>query len=88
MITVTFLIAIAVNGLMINPAYLWLIQKLNLGKPFNCVYCLSWWAGIAFALIQAFSGAFSPAQVLVPLAASYLAVALSRWFDNLRIVIK
>ncbi|MGY4540070.1 hypothetical protein ACVW0P_004512 [Mucilaginibacter sp. UYNi724] len=88
MLITASIIAIAVNGLMINPAYQWLINQLNLGKPFNCIYCLSWWAGVVYIYTQAFLGTFSPVQVLIPLVASFIATALSRWFDDLPFKIK
>lgn len=80
MITISILIALAVNGLMLNPAYQWCLNKLRMdAKPWNCLYCLSfhigWIAGITAYGI--------PGLVLVPLAATFIAVAFSRWFDSL-----
>lgn len=86
---VAIMIALAVNGLMINPAYLWLIQKVNLNfKPFNCVYCLSFWLAVIYIAIQAITGAFAIQLVFVPLATSFLAVVIERWVDNLPMIIK
>ncbi len=78
MLTISILIALAVNGLIMNPGYQWLINRLNLDfKPFNCVYCLAFWIGFIVAVLG-----FNPLSVAIPLAASFLAVAFNRWFDN------
>ena len=83
MITATLIIALASNGLVINPGYQWLINKLKLNiRPFNCVYCLAWWFSIIFIIIQAFQGSLNPYWVAIPLIASFLAAAINRWFDN------
>lgn len=79
MIVTSILIALAVNGLMINTGYQWLLNKLHLNvKPFNCVLCLSFWIGVIVAVIG-----LNPIGGVIPLAASFIAVALSRWFDSL-----
>ncbi|RKR82636.1 hypothetical protein BDD43_2821 [Mucilaginibacter gracilis] len=78
MIATSFLIAIAVNGLMINPGYQWLLHKLKLKKPFNCVLCLSWWVGVTYAVAS-----LNILSVVIPLAASFLAVFLQRIYDSL-----
>lgn len=89
MILTAILIALAVNGLIINPAYIWFITKLNLDrKPFNCVYCLGWWLGVIWLIAVAFTGTLTLFSVIVPLAASFLAVAFNRWFDSLPVRIK
>ncbi len=89
MIAAIIIISLTVNGLMMNPAYLWLIHRLNLVfKPFNCVYCLAWWSGVAYAAIQAFSGGCHPGLVVIPLAASFSAVVIDRWFNTLPVKIK
>lgn len=89
MILTAILIALAVNGLLINPAYLWCLNRLRLDfAPFNCSLCLGWWYGCIWIAIQALLGVFTIQLVLVPLAASFLAVALSRWFESLPVRIK
>jgi hypothetical protein len=89
MILTILIIALAVNGLLINPAYLWILNRLNLDtKPFNCPLCLGWWLGVIYIVIQVFLVAFTLQLVLVPLAASFLAVAFHRWFESLPVRIK
>jgi len=89
MILIAILIALAVNGLLINPAYLWCLNRLRLDfAPFNCSLCLAWWSGVFWVAIQAFCGAFTFQLVLVPLAATFLAVAFNRWFESLPVRIK
>lgn len=89
MILTAIFIALAVNGLLINPPYLWILNRLRLdAKPFNCPLCLGWWLGVIYIVIQAFLGAFTIQLVVVPLAASFLAVAFYRWFESLPVRIK
>ncbi len=85
MITTIILIALTVNGLMINPAYQWLLEKLNLlRKPFNCMYCLSFWIGVIVGGVT-----LNPLAVLiVPLSASFLTVWIGRAIDALPFTIK
>lgn len=79
MITTAFIIALAVNGLIIVPGYEWLLSKLNIyRKPLNCVQCLSFWIGIIVGVITM----NYIATIVVALAASFLSVAVNRWFNN------
>jgi len=78
MITISILIALSVNGLIINPVYQWLLFKLHINKkPLNCVYCLAWWIGVIYVL-----GTLNGTCVAVPFAASFLAVIINRWFEK------
>lgn len=89
MIATALIIALAVNGLLINPAYLWILQKLNLErKPFNCALCLGWWFGVIYMVIVAITGTLTFQLVLVPLASSFFAVAFNRWFNSLPVSFK
>jgi len=45
------LLALSINWLIMNPIYLWLVQKLP-SKPFLCIYCLTFWIGLSIAGIQ------------------------------------
>ena len=82
MIVASIMIALMVNGLMINPGYNWLLNKVILNrKPFNCVLCVSFWLGCLVAVQGLISGNYLLA--LTPLISSFLATAISRWFESL-----
>ena len=84
MINLTIIIALAVNGLMINPVYACLLDKLKLTKkPFNCILCMSWWISIAVLICTQ-----NINLVALPLTASFLAVTISRWFESLPVRMK
>ena len=84
MVAISIIIALAVNGLIINPGYQWILRKANLEvKPLNCVYCLTFWIGV---ILNIFS--FNIYTVAIPLTASFIAVCLERWFNNLPSKIK
>ena len=85
MIATVIIIALAVNGLMIIPGYRWLLVTLNINrKPLNCVQCLSFWMGIIVGVIIM----NYIATVGLALAASFLSVAVNRWFNNQPVTFK
>ncbi len=71
------LIALFCNWLIENPAYHYVLNKLKLDvKPFNCLYCLSFW----IALIAIYTTGKESIVIMFfqPSAASFLAVMISR----------
>jgi hypothetical protein len=85
MISATILIALAVNGLMINPVYTWLLNRLKLNntKPYSCILCLSTWSAVGVLICTQ-----NINLVFLPLTASFTAVAISRWFESLPVRMK
>lgn len=78
----TILIALTTNWLMENPHYQYLLNRLRLNiKPFNCLYCLTFWLGLIVFIIK---GEYTIINMaLQPSAASFLAVLLSKAYKAL-----
>lgn len=80
MIETVLLITLFTNGLIINPVYQYLLDKLKLNKkPFNCVYCLSFWLGCIYSMFNY----NSIVVLIVPFAASFVASLMERFFESL-----
>jgi len=83
MIEISLIIALAVNGLIVNPAYQWILYKLNLNrKPFNCILCLSFWLGVIAGGVSIIATG-NCLNLTIPLVASFLAVLAKRLFEAL-----
>ena len=88
MITTGITIALIVNGFIMNPAYQFFLTRIKQNEPpFNCVLCLSFWIGLITGLILTYTTG-GLIMLATPLVASFIAVALNRWFESLPIRIK
>jgi len=65
-----------INGerIYISDAPLW---RLSLAEVFNCIYCMSVWVGILFAILY-YSSEFLAVALTVPFALSTGAIAINR----------
>jgi len=51
MLVNSIILALFINWLMMNPVYLWLVQKLP-NRPAKCSFCMCFWVGLIIAGIQ------------------------------------
>jgi len=88
MITAALTIALIVNGFKMNPVYQYWLRRFKIDEPpFNCVLCLSFWIGLVPGIAMAITTG-GLIMLATPLVASFIAVALNRWFEALPTTIK
>ena len=77
-----------VNGLVMNPAYRYMLTRIKLYEPpYNCALCMSFWSGLVAGIVLTITTG-GLIMLALPLTSSFIAVALNRWFESLPITIK